>query len=122
MLVEVLVVLAIITTLTAIVAFGVIPMYAESKKKAARLSASSLRRVAGTSRMNNTGEECPTFAQLRAKKMIDGESNPNDPWGTPYVIICAEDDVVVISAGPDKKTGTADDIVAPPEAAKGTAL
>jgi hypothetical protein len=32
-----------------------------------------------------------------------------------HLITCAEDDVTVLSPGPDRKTGTADDIVAPPE-------
>ena len=116
-LVEVLVVVAIMSILSAVVAFAVIPMWIETQKKTARLNASSLRRLAGAWRLNHVGEECPTFARLRADRLLDQESNPNDPWGSPYSIVCTEDDVTVVSPGPDKKAGTADDIVAPPDAA-----
>jgi len=112
-LVEVLVVIAIMSILTAVVAFAVVPMYRESQKKTARLSAASLRRLAGTWKLNHSGEECPDFAGLRKEKLIDQESSATDPWGSPYVINCVDDDIVVVSAGPDKKTGTADDITAP---------
>ena len=117
-LVEVLVVIAIMSIMSAIVAYAVIPMYIESQKKTARLSASSLRRLVGTWRLTHSGEECPNVARLRTDKLIDGESSSNDPWGSPYVIKCPEDDVVVASSGPDKKQGTEDDIVVP----AGTAL
>lgn len=33
-----------------------------------------------------------------------------DPWGTPFRIHCAADELVVISAGPDLAFGTEDDI------------
>ena len=110
---EVLVVIAIMSILSAVVAFAVIPMYVESQKKAARLSASSLRRVAGTWRLNHTEEECPKYERLLADKLVDGEGNANDPWGTPYLIACSADDVIVVSLGPDRKLGTSDDIVVP---------
>jgi hypothetical protein len=57
---------------------------------------------------------CPTIDALRAAKAIDPASNANDPWGTPLKILCVDDDdVVVISFGPDRREGTADDIRAP---------
>jgi general secretion pathway protein G len=115
-LVEVLVVIAIMSIIATVVAYAVIPIYGESQKKTARLSASSLRRLVGIWRMGHPGDECPNVARLRADKMIDGESSSNDPWGSPYAIKCPEDDVVVVSPGPDKKEGTADDIVVPTEA------
>jgi prepilin-type N-terminal cleavage/methylation domain-containing protein len=117
MLIEVLVVVAIMAIMAATVAFAVIPIYVDHQKKIAKQSASSLRLVVGTWRMSHYGEDCPDFARLRADKIVDRESSDHDPWGSPYVIRCADDDVTVISAGPDKKMGTADDIVAPPEAA-----
>jgi len=115
-LVEVLVVIAIMAILSTVVAFAVIPMYVASQKRTARLSASSLRHGVGAWRVSHLGEQCPDFARLRADKAVDRESNPQDPWGSDYVIICADDDVTVVSLGPDKKIGTEDDIIAPPDA------
>ena len=117
MLVEVLVVIAIMALISTVVAFGVVHLFLRAKIDAAALSTSSLRRVAGAYRLNHLGDECPTYAQLRTEKMLDRESKPNDPWGSPYAISCTDDDVTVTSAGPDKRIGTEDDIVAPADAA-----
>jgi general secretion pathway protein G len=113
MLVEVLVVLAIMSIMAAVVGFAVIPIYKDSQKKAAKMNASELRKVAGQWRMTHVSEECPDFARLHADRLVDKESNAKDPWGSPYTIVCADDDITVFSPGPDKKIGTEDDIVAP---------
>jgi general secretion pathway protein G len=117
MLIEVLVVIAIMATMAAVVAFAVIPIYKDTQKKAAKMNASELRKVASQWRMTHLGEECPDFARLHADRLIDKESSARDPWGSPYTIVCADDDITVFSPGPDKKIGTEDDIVAPPGAA-----
>jgi general secretion pathway protein G len=117
MLIEVLVVIAIMATITAAVAFAVIPMYKDAQKSTAKMNAAELRKMAAQWRMTHVGEECPDIARLRADRLMDKQSNAQDPWGSPYTIICADDDITVFSPGPDKKIGTEDDIVAPPGAA-----
>jgi prepilin-type N-terminal cleavage/methylation domain-containing protein len=113
MLVEVLVVVAIMAIISTVVAFAAIQIYVDHQKKIARQSVSSLRHLAGTWRMGHSGEDCPDFARLTADKIVDRESSSHDPWGSPYVIRCVDDDITVLSAGPDKKVGTEDDIIAP---------
>ncbi len=116
-LIEVLIVIAIMSLIAAVAAIAGINMWRDSQKKTAKLNASELRHAAGVWKLSHPGEECPTVARLRADKIVDKESNTADPWGSPYSIVCTEDDdITVISAGPDKKIGTPDDIVAPPEA------
>ena len=44
--------------------------------------------------------------------MRSREGGAVDPWDEPYTIICDGDDVGVISSGPDKQSGTEDDIYA----------
>jgi general secretion pathway protein G len=51
-------------------------------------------------------------------KEIDSASKTDDAWGVAFKINCTDDDVTVSSAGPDKKEGTADDIVVPKGAAR----
>jgi len=114
-LIEVLVAVAIMTLLATLVGFGAFQAALEARLRAARLSASSLRRAAAVWRLNHPDDECPTFARLRADKVVDREASPTDPWGSPYVVRCGDDDVTALSPGPDRKLGTADDIVAPPE-------
>jgi hypothetical protein len=44
-----------------------------------------------------------------------------DAWGRPYVLQCADREVIVRSAGPDAVEGTSDDIVLPEPAPHGGA-
>jgi type II secretory pathway pseudopilin PulG len=115
-LVEVLIVIAIMSLISAAAAFAVVTIWVDTQKKWAKESAGEWRHLVGTWRMMHSDEECPTVERLRADKIADKGSKTSDPWGTPYKIVCADDDVTVISAGPDKKMGTDDDIVAPPDA------
>jgi hypothetical protein len=41
---------------------------------------------------------------------IDLISKRKDPWGRPYVYYVSDEGLVILSAGPDGKTGTADDV------------
>jgi type II secretory pathway pseudopilin PulG len=113
MLIEVLVTIAIMTIIAAIATFAVVRIKNEQDKKVARLSASTLRRTVSAWRLDHRGEPCPSFAQLRAEKFVDRQSSPRDPWGTNYVIECADDDVTIKSRGPDRAPDTPDDIVVP---------
>ncbi|MEK9137329.1 MAG: type II secretion system protein GspG, partial [Bacteroidota bacterium] len=38
------------------------------------------------------------------------ERPPMDPWGTPYQYSLSSDGFSIVSAGPDKRRGTADDV------------
>lgn len=33
-----------------------------------------------------------------------------DPWGTPYALILKDDSILIVSAGPDRRRGTPDDM------------
>lgn len=55
---------------------------------------------------------CPTVEQLVRDRVLDPKpAVANDPWGTAFTIQCSDEAVSVRSAGPDRKLGTADDIV-----------
>ena len=56
------------------------------------------------------GAPCPTMADLTAGGVLDSSRRTYDAWGKPFAIACAGDDIVVSSAGPDRRHGTADDI------------
>ena len=56
---------------------------------------------------------CPTVVDLVRAGEIDDASRTDDPWGSEYRIDCAGSDATVTSSGPDKRVGTADDIVVP---------
>jgi hypothetical protein len=53
---------------------------------------------------------CPTFGDLVAAGVLTPDTNPNDPWGWPYVIDCSSGYPNIYSVGPDGTAGTYDDI------------
>jgi len=53
---------------------------------------------------------CPTPEQLIASKIVGKSSTLHDKWESPFRIHCSEADIVVTSAGPDRKFGTHDDL------------
>jgi general secretion pathway protein G len=115
-LVEVLIVVAIMSLIATTVVVAVIPKFRGAQVDTALNSAREIRGAVTRWRARG-GDQCPTVQQLRSDKEIDTASNINDPWGSPFKIICTEDEVVVTSPGPDKKEGTPDDLSVPPKAA-----
>lgn len=84
----------------------VMPKLSKQNARATRIAAEYLRDA-------NRDRACPTIADVAASA-LDAATNVDDAWGTPLRIECVDADVVVTSAGMDKRFGTADDIVVGP--------
>jgi general secretion pathway protein G len=52
---------------------------------------------------------CPNLAELNLPKEFAAKG-ANDAWGNPFKVVCTGSDVRVVSAGADKREGTADDV------------
>ena len=117
-LIEILIVLAIVGLIAGGVAVVAIPKYAQAQKDQAKNDIKAIHPVAEKYRVDHPGN-CVTVEQLRAEKELAATSKLTDPWDTPYQIRCAEDETYVLSFGPDKKEGTADDIRIPDNAPAG---
>ncbi|HTQ07107.1 MAG TPA: hypothetical protein VMI54_24790, partial [Polyangiaceae bacterium] len=74
------------------------------------------RQAASQWRATNNETECPSISQLVQDKLLDPGQATADPWGQPFGISCTDEDVIVVSNGPDRKRGTKDDIQIPPGA------
>jgi general secretion pathway protein G len=112
-LVEVLIVVAIIAMIAGGVTVFALPKYRDAQKTTAETGARVIRQAVQGWQATNNEISCPTISQLVQEKQLDPGANTNDPWGTAYALNCTEDDVIVSSAGPDKKKGTKDDIRVP---------
>jgi general secretion pathway protein G len=112
-LIEILIVLAIVGLIAGGVAVVAVPKYQESQKNQAKIDARTIHPVAEKYRVDHPGDACPTVELLRDKKELSAASKITDPWDSPYKILCPEEDVIVMSLGPDKKENTADDIKIP---------
>jgi general secretion pathway protein G len=117
-LIEILIVLAIVGLIAGGVAVVAVPKYQESQKNQAKIDARTIHPVAEKYRVDHPGT-CPTVEQMRAEKELSAASKITDPWDTPYKIVCGDDDIYVVSFGPDKKENTNDDIRIPEAAAVG---
>jgi len=112
-LVEVLIVVAIMSLISAGVTVAVLPKFRSAQVDTATGNAREIRNAANRWRASHGGTDCPTVSQLIQDKEIDSASKVDDPWGVAFKILCNEDDTTVSSSGPDKKEGTKDDIVVP---------
>lgn len=112
-LIEVLIVVAILSLIAAGVTVAVLPKFQEAQVKTTEQNARGIRDATQQWRGLKEGTDCPTISQLVQDKEIDSASKTDDAWGTAYKIQCTEDDATIMSAGPDKKEGTKDDIVVP---------
>jgi general secretion pathway protein G len=115
-LVEVLIVVAIMAMLAGGVALFALPKFKEAQVSTAKTGAQVIRRAVQDWQRVNNESTCPTMSQLVQGKHLDSASNTDDPWGQAYVLMCTDDDVFVMSAGPDKKKDTKDDISVPARA------
>jgi hypothetical protein len=80
----------------------------------AQSEARALHPAAEKYRVEHPSEPCPTMEVLRAKLEISSMTPIVDPWGTTYAVVCnGEDDVTIVSAGPDKTLRSGDDIRVP---------
>ncbi len=118
---EVLIVVAILAMVAGGVAVFALPKYKEAQIKNAETGARVIRQAVQQWQASNNETTCPTISQLLQEKHLDPGQNTNDPWGQAYAPSCSDDDVTIVSAGPDKKKGTKDDISVPKAASAGAA-
>lgn len=110
---EVLIVVAILAMVAGGVAVFALPRFQDSQKKTAEAGARTIRMAVQQWQAANNETSCPTVSQLIQDKQLDSGQNTNDPWNMAYSLNCTDDEVTVISSGPDKKKGTKDDIAVP---------
>lgn len=112
-LLEVLIVVMILAMVAGGVAAFALPNYRKAQRDQAETGARVVRTAIQQWQAANNESTCPTISQLVQEKHLDPGQSTNDPWGQPYALSCADDDVSVVSAGPDKKRGSKDDIAVP---------
>ena len=111
-LVEILIVPPIVGLIAGGIAVDRLPKFQQAQKDTTKQSAMALHTVTEAWRANH-GNDCPTPQLLKDQKEIAATSKITDAWEQPFHIGCDDDGTRVISSGPDKKQGTADDIMIP---------
>ena len=109
-LLEIMVVIALISLLTTGVAVGAIRMLRDAEDKQAKINAAALATAAEAFIISHRSEECPTPEEMQRDGVLNSRSKTEDPWGTPYRIVCETDSAIAISAGRDRTFDTSDDV------------
>lgn len=87
--------------------------YVEHERGTVRTAANTMRSATVLYRQDHPGT-CPSVADLKAERFLDPGFFERDPWGNGWQIVCGDDEITATSWGPDRRQGTADDIVVPP--------
>jgi general secretion pathway protein G len=112
-LVEVMIVVLIISMVAGGAAVFALPRLREAQIKSAETWARTIRAAVQNWQSSTNETSCPTVSQLVQEKHLDSGASTVDPWGQGFTLTCTEDEVFVLSNGPDKKKGTKDDIQIP---------
>jgi general secretion pathway protein G len=114
-LLEIMIVLAIIgLVMGVLIGPRVFRMFAEAKEDIARIHMSDLANNAyGMWQRDFPDAQCPEKLEDLVK--YSNKKEVKDPWGTPYLMKCGEGlpegtSFGLVSAGPDRKENTPDDI------------
>jgi general secretion pathway protein G len=81
-----------------------------ARSDAAALSAAALAAAAEAFLVGHGSQECPTPEEMQRDGVLSSRSKTEDPWGTPYRIVCEPDSAIAISAGRDRTFDTSDDV------------
>lgn len=92
--------------------------FAALQRTGSNLRAHMIRSAALRLLEHRAESACPNLEQLFTDRQVD-HSTFADAWDNTFELSCVGDDVLVRSAGPDRQSGTDDDIVAPKQAANG---
>jgi len=109
-LLEIMVVIALISLLTTGVAVGALKMLRDAEDEQAKTNAANLAAAAETFIISHGSQECPSPEEMKRDGVLSSRSKTEDPWGTPYRIVCEPDSAIAISAGRDRTFDTGDDV------------
>jgi hypothetical protein len=95
-------------------AFLVRSCLSEAELEETRSAVRDIRAAAIAWQIDHGDQVCPNLKQLIGGKYLTSFTRMVDAWGQHYVVTCFQLTIGVTSSGPDRTTGTSDDIVAAP--------
>jgi prepilin-type N-terminal cleavage/methylation domain-containing protein len=112
-LLEVLVVIAIIAMLSGAVAVAVIKHKEQADISMTRTNAQTIRLGVKSWWVTHDSATCPTVKTLVVDGELDKGKVAKDAWQQAWRLKCEDNDITVLSNGPDKLPDTEDDIRVP---------
>jgi len=84
---------------------------ARDGKSSSQADAAQIQSAAKAFRAQHA-DGCPTLSSLQEEELLSRNARSDDAWGNRFRIACADGELTVRSAGPDRKLNTPDDISA----------
>jgi general secretion pathway protein G len=109
-LVEIMIVVIIMALIATAVGVAVLPRLEKARVDSTRTDAQAIRSAVTLYLGENPGGDCPSVDDLVEGGYLDSSKRTTDAWDNDFIVECEGDNVTVISAGPDGKRGTEDDI------------
>jgi hypothetical protein len=81
----------------------------QDAQSSSRADATSIQAAAKSFRAQHA-DGCPTLSSLQEEQFLSRNARQDDAWGNRFRISCEDREPTVMSAGPDGKVNTADDI------------
>lgn len=85
---------------------------ASDSEASSRADATQIHSAAVSYRAQHS-EGCPTISLLQEERSLARNARGDDAWGNRFRVHCEEGEISVVSAGPDGKSNTADDLRVP---------
>ena len=112
-LLEIMIVLALIGMVMGAIGFGLNNYFKKGQRKTAQITVGQIAQAAQQYMMENNSN-CPTSLDDLVTNKNMTSKQKKDPWGREFTMKCPgtgdPDGVDIMSSGPDKQDGTADDI------------
>jgi general secretion pathway protein G len=108
--VEIMIVVIIMALIATAVGVAVLPRLEKARVDSTRTDAQAIRSAVTLYLGENPGGDCPSVDDLVEGGYLDSSKRTTDAWDNDFIVECEGDNVTVISAGPDGKRGTEDDI------------
>ena len=109
-LVEIMIVVIIMAMIATAVAVAVIPNRNRAMVTQTRTDAMTMQSAATLYVSADPSADCPSVDDLVEAGQLNRSARTTDPWNNAFQIECEEDEIIVISPGPDGQAGTDDDI------------
>lgn len=84
--------------------------YGPSHIRTTTMDAATIRQAMVLFRVENPDATCPSMEDLVEGSYLDPSMRVGDAWDSPFRLSCDGRDLLVVSAGPDGKFGSNDDI------------
>lgn len=107
-LVEIMIVVIIMALIATGVTVAVLPALGDAKNDTAQSNVGAIKQATSLALMR--GRDCPGSVEDLISSGRLEDTDPNDPWGTPYRIQCAGHNIIVTSAGADREFESEDDV------------